>query len=306
MSDGLRLATWHVDLSRKGPGLLVRELRAATLEITAVIDRLTMAQPDVVLLTDIDFDHGGVALTHFREALVERGLDLPHSFSARPNTGMPTGLDIDGDGRLGGPRDAQGYGWFSGQGGQAVLSRFPLSLKADLSGLLWRDVPSTLSRPEDPGHTVQKLSSSAHWAVQVDAPGGSITMLTLAATPPVFDGPEDRNGRRNHDEVLLWLHAAKGAVPDYRPNGDIVIVGNLNLDPERGDGLRHAVQQILNDGLFQDPLPGQATVNWSGPGDMRVSYILPSADLVVGEAGVTEPVEGVGPHRLVWVDLNFP
>ena len=38
------------------------------------------------------------------------------------------------------------------------------------------------------------------------ARSGSTTLHVLAShpTPPTFDGPEDRNGRRNHDEIRFW------------------------------------------------------------------------------------------------------
>src|SRR3546814_15576309 len=49
--------------------------------------------------------------------------DLPHRFTAPPNTGVPSGHDLDGDGRTMGPRDALGYGRFPGQYGMAILSR---------------------------------------------------------------------------------------------------------------------------------------------------------------------------------------
>jgi hypothetical protein len=304
LADTLRFATWHVDLSRKGPGLLLRDVMRD--EVAPVLEHIAEARPDVLLLTDIDYDHGLVGLGAMQGALSELGLDLPHAFALRPNTGMPTGLDMDGDGLLGGPRDAQGYGWFSGQGGQAVLSRYPVTLRADLSDLLWWDAPDSLMQAGDTGPEVQRLSTSAHWALQVDTPQGAVQILTLAATPPLFDGPEDRNGRRNRDEVLLWLHSLDGTLPGYRSDRPMVLMGNLNLDPDKADGLRSAVQQVLGHPGLQDPLPGQPTVTWSGPGDMRVSYILPSADLTVVEAGVTLPVQEGGPHRLVWVDLALP
>lgn len=303
-ADDLRLATWHVDLSLKGPGLVVRDLGKGAFD--AVLDQIAVVQPDLLVLTDIDYDHGMAALRLMQDALGRRGLDLPHLFAQRPNTGLPTGLDLDGDGLLGGPRDAQGYGWFSGQGGQAVLSRYPVQLVADLSTLLWREAPDTAMRETDTGWDIQRLSTSAHWALRLDVPGGGLHLLTLAATPPLFDGPEDRNGRRNRDEVLLWLHALEGRVAGYQPTHPLVLVGNFNLDPAKGDGLRATVQQVLKHPHLQDPLPGQPTVEWSGPGEMRVSYVLPSVDLTVTDAGITPPVEGGGPHRLVWVDLVLP
>ena len=290
------MATWAGDFSRKWPADLLEEARERSLPGLAAI---SAAQADVLLLTDIDYDAGLAALRALNAGLAE---PYPHLFAARPNTGMATGRDLDGDGRLRGPRDAQGYGWFAGQGGQAILSRWPLRLAADHSEIPWRDVPDTAMAADDPAGDLQRLSSSAHWAVSVEHPVRPFTILTVAATPPVFDGPEDRNGRRNRDEVLLWLHALDGALGPV-PGRPLVLLGNLNLDPDRGDGLRAAARRVLAHPALRDPLPGRATVDFPSVGPMRVSYALPSRDLRVADAGVMPAAEGAGPHGLVWVDL---
>jgi hypothetical protein len=86
----------------------------------------------------------------------------------------------------------------------------------------------------------------------------------------------------------------------------VILLGNLNLDPERGEGLRHIARDLLADPRLQDPLPQRAPVKWDGPGEMRISYVLPDAALRVEAAGITQPASGAGPHRLVWVDLAHP
>ena len=49
-----------------------------------------------------------------------------------------------------------------------------------------------------------RLSSKSHWDVPVRTPKGVVHFLVSHPTPPVFDGPEDRNGKRNPDEIRLW------------------------------------------------------------------------------------------------------
>ncbi|MFW2543129.1 endonuclease/exonuclease/phosphatase family protein [Primorskyibacter sp. 2E107] len=297
------MATYAGDFSRKGPGLLLRDLLKE--EPVPGVPTIAAARPDVLLLTDVDFDAGLAALSQLQRRLREVGLDLPYAFAARPNTGLQTGRDLDGDGRLGGPRDAQGYGWFSGQAGQAVLSRWPVELVTSHSEMLWEAVPDSAIRRDDPGKGLQRLSSSAHWAVRVRTPGGAVQLLTVGATPPVFDGPEDRNGRRNRDEVLLWAHVLDGKLGPV-PEGPVVLLGNLNLDPARGQGIREAVDIVLRHSRLQDPLPDQPTVAWETAGEMRVSYVLPSKALEIHDAGISPPEPDAGPHRLVWVDLHWP
>ncbi len=261
------------------------------------------AKPDVLLLTNFDYDAEHVALAALKTRLASKGLTLNHLFALKPNTGMPTGVDVDGDGRRGGPRDAQGFGYYTGQGGQAILSRYPLVLLDTKTELLWRDTPDSLIAKDDPVGDEQRLSSTAHWAVSAALGSGPITLMTLAATPPVFDGPEDRNGRRNRDEVLLWAHELDAKPEVYKD--PVVILGNFNLDPARGDGLRAAAKHVLGHPRLQDPLPNAPTVKWERVGEMRVSYVLPDRSLSVTDAGVMPPEPNAGPHRLVWVDLEL-
>lgn len=300
-AEPLTLATWHVDLSRKGPGLLLRDLLKG--ELTQALAEIASADPDVLLLTDIDYDHDGVALGQLADALAEVGAPYPYRFAARPNTGMPTGLDLDGDGRLGGGRDAQGFGEFSGQGGMALLSRVPVNLLQDFTGMLWADLPGNLREPGDPAPELQRLSSAAHWVLGLDTPGGPVTLLAWHATPPVFDGPEDRNGRRNADELALWLRYLDGDFGQVAPNP--VLIGDANVDPARGDGRHEAMRTALDDPRLQDPLAGTDTVIWDQTGPMRVSYILPSAGLRVISAE-TRPPAGEQRHRMVLVTLDLP
>jgi hypothetical protein len=181
----------------------------------------------------------------------------------------------------------------------------------DYSPLLWRDLPGALL-PEKDGapfpsaaaHQIQRLSSRGHWVVPVEVPElGRLHLLTFHATPPVFDGPEDRNGRRNHDEVRFWQLYLDGAF-DPPPAERFILLGDANLDPSRGDGIGSAIADLLVHPRLQDPLPDQATVTWPQTGPMRVDYLLPSTDLTVSGAGILPPEASKGSrHAVVWVDL---
>lgn len=123
--------------------MLLRDLRKGKDEqLASIIEAITTVAPDVLLLTDFDYDLDGMALSAFVQSLAAAGLMYDHSFADRPNTGLPTGLDMDGNGRTGEARDAQGYGRFNGDGGMAILSRFPIDQNnvENLSDILWRDV----------------------------------------------------------------------------------------------------------------------------------------------------------------------
>lgn len=333
-AETLRVATYNAELTRDGPGLLYGDILSdADPQVQAVIRVLPVLDADVLLLTGIDYDHDLVALKAVNDRLGDRA--YPYLFALPPNTGMATGLDLDGNGRLGEPRDAQGYGRFAGEGGMAILSRLPVDMAGvrDYSGLLWRDLPGNLQPATDPPavRDLQRLSTTGHWQVPLVLPsGGRLTLLAWAATPPVFDGPEDRNGRRNHDEAAFWRLLFAGKV-GTRPVGPFVLLGVGNLDPADGEGLRDGMQALLSDPAVQDTLPrGTATRTDpddigdpaldtaffdKGVGGLRVDLVLPSAGLTVAASGVVWPPDGdplaaelavASRHRPVWVDLVLP
>ena len=268
-----------------------------TPEIVQVSERIVGLSADVLMLTDIDYDRDLHALSALNDHL---SAPYPYIIALRPNSGLQTGFDVDQNGHLGEARDAMGYGRFSGDGGMAILSNFPIGKVTDYSDVLWVDLPQSLMAKDDPLRGIQRLSSVGHWQVEVLTPVRPLTLLAFSATPPVFDGPEDRNGRRNADEIRFWQRVLNG---DFGPPpNDFVILGNANLDPDRGEGRREVIDDLLNDPRIHDPLPNQPTAHWPDPiGDLRVDYILPSATLPVQNAGIENTP--FGPHRPVWIDV---
>lgn len=331
----MRIATWNVGLDRNGPGLLVRDLtRGEDAQIAAILRVLGALDADVVLLTAVDFDHGGVALGLLAGQLAKAGAPYPHQFALRPNTGTQTGFDVDRNGRIGDPRDAQGFGLFSGNGGMAILSRLPIEADQarDFSAFLWRDLPGALIPDgSDPGlQEIQRLATTGFWEVPVRTKAGPLRLLTWHATPPVFDGPEDRNGKRNHDEAVFWLRLFEGALPMPPVTGAFVLLGDANLDPVDGDGLSDGIKALLAAPALQDPAPrgthdrsdpGQAgdpaldTALYDQLGGLRLDYVLPSQDLTIAASGVlwppvTDPLYAdlvaASHHFPVWVDITLP
>ncbi|KPQ06246.1 MAG: Endonuclease/Exonuclease/phosphatase family [Rhodobacteraceae bacterium HLUCCA12] len=322
----IRLAVFHTDLDRDGPGLLLRDIRRQSADVIAARDTILAARPDVLLLLRFDHDLHRVALAEFAALLADGGHPMPHSLAFRPNTGMATRLDLDGDGRTGTPDDAQGFGRFAGAGGMAVLSRLPIDHEqaVDHAAFLWRDLPDSLypivdgePYPSPQAHEIQRLSSTGHWQVPVRLPGDvTLTILGWHAGPPVFGGPHDRNRHRNHDETMFWVHLLDGALPMPTPRPPFVVMGDSNLDPWRGDGLHAAARTLVAHRDLQDPVPtgrrpgtasdDPATAFWpDGPGAMRVSYILPHRSITVHDSGLIWPPPPAG-HALVWMDVTAP
>lgn len=331
-AETLRLATYNPDLSAPGPGLVLDSLtRAPTRQQQAVVQAIAALQADVLVITGLDFDLQGLALAALADRLAQAGLDYPHRLALRPNTGVPTGRNIDGNGNSTDPRDAQGFGRFPGEGGMAVLSRLPLTAGRDFSGFLWADLPGNLMPASDPARDIQRLATTGAWEVTVTLPNGkALTLLLWYASPPVFDGPEDRNGRRNHDEAAFWLALLEGQLAHAPPDPPFVLLGQTSLDPEDGKGRPAALRTLMAHPALQDPAPrgnhGRAEPGQRGDpaldtalydrlGGLRVDQILPSADLKVTAAGVlwppaTDPLAQTlataSRHRPVWVELKLP
>ena len=333
-AEVVRIATYNPELTRGGPGLVLHAMRKRNdPQVLAVVAVLARLEADVVVLTGIDYDYGQAAVTELAAALGEAGSEYPYLLALRPNTGVPTGLDLDGNGKLGEARDAQGYGRFAGAAGMAVLSRLPLGEVRDFSGVLWRDLPQADLPPDmsEAVSAVQLLSTSGHYEVPVMRGGAGLRLLVWYATPPVFDGPEDRNGRRNKDEALLWLRLLEGALPWAAPEGAFVIMGQSSLDPVDGDGLHQGMTALLGSKAVQDPRPrgtavrqdagqsGDAGLDTAfygkGVGGLRVDVLLPAASLRVVASGVMWPddsdpfaatLAAASRHRPVWADIDLP
>ena len=339
-AETVRVGFLTAELDRDGPGLLLRDItQGEDPQVAGVVAVVAEARADILVLARVDHDLQGLALAALADRIAAAGLDYPHRLGLRPNNGRASDLDLDGDGRLRGPGDAQGWGRFAGQNGMAVLSRWPIDLAGlrDFSDLLWRDLPgATLPHtadgspfPSAEAQAVQRLATTGFWDVPVTLPGGAVLhLLPFHATPPVFDGPEDRNGLRNRDELRFWPLLLDGALPWPAPPAPFVLLGNSNVDADRGEGHRDAMAALLTHPALRDPRPlspggraaghPAATALWEGegqPGALRLSVVLPSADLRVSGTGVLWPepdaapagaVAAAGHHRLVWVDLDLP
>jgi endonuclease/exonuclease/phosphatase family metal-dependent hydrolase len=344
----IRVATYNASLFRDQAGQLVRDLESGgnqqAKQVAEVIQRV---HPDILLVNEFDFDPTGRAAELFCKKYLAVGqngcepIDYPHSFTAPVNTGKPSGRDLDKDGRPGGPADAIGFGRHEGQYGMLLLSKFPIDRQRvrTFQRFLWRDMPGALlpidTRTNQPFYNdddlaIQRLSSKSFWDVPIDVPaGGAAKPFTLHLvcshpTPPVFDGPEDRNGRRNHDEIRLIAdyitpEKANYLTDDANRRGGLpadahfMILGDLNSDPVDGDSVPGAMDPLIkhprvnaaftpaSDGAKlatqrkADPStvgrgdPAHDTADFGSFQNLRVDYALPSHGLRVVEGGVFWP-----------------
>ncbi len=275
----VRVATFNASLNRFNQGDLRSDLstpdNGQARQIAEIIQR---TRPDVVLINEFDFDP--VAADLFRENYLgvaqngARPIDYPYLYIDESNTGVLPDLEVDFDnnGAFALPGDGFGFGFFPGQFGMLVLSRYPVKKRhvRTFQTFLWKDMPGALL-PDDPTTAepgdyytdaeldVFRLSSKSHWDIPIDV-GGRKPLHVLAShpTPPVFDDPViDQNGRRNHDEIRFWAdyvrpHRSRYVYDDagrrggLRPGHPFVIVGDQNADPLDGDSVPGAVQRLLD------------------------------------------------------------
>lgn len=281
-SPVIRIATFNCSLNRSTLGELQRDLSTPEdAQARAVAQIIQRVRPDILLLQEFDYDAEGRSLAAFRSNYLARPQDgaepivFAHAFLAESNTGLPSGFDLDNDGQREGGQDALGFGEFPGQYAMVLLSRFPIDAKKarTFRKFLWKDMPGA-RLPDDPATPAPQdwytpdelallpLSSKSHWDVPVKI--GRLTLHVLAShpTPPAFDGPEDRNGLRNHDEIRLWAdYLSSGStgtgsrdasyIRDDRNRrggfggGEFVIMGDQNSDPEDGGSLQDAILSLM-------------------------------------------------------------
>lgn len=286
--EPVRFATFNASLNRGAEGQLVADLSTPGNEQAQnVAETIQRVDPDVVLINE--FDYAPEAVDLFRDNYLEvsqngaEPVDYPYAFIAPSNTGVPSGFDLNNNGQVSGGDDAFGFGLFPGQYGMVVYSKHPIDAARarTFQHFLWKDMPGALL-PDDPAtpepadwyspeeQEVFRLSSKSHWDVPIRIGRRTVHFLVSHPTPPTFDGAEDRNGTRNHDEIRFWADYVRGGRAasyiyddegqygglDRRGRGEsFVIAGDQNADPLDGDSVDAAIQQLLGHPLVEDPLP---------------------------------------------------
>jgi Endonuclease/Exonuclease/phosphatase family len=356
---GVGLLTEH--LSNPGED---DQFRRQARNVAEVIQRV---RPDVLLINEFDpLQNGDVGVSPgpenlFRDNFLEvaqngaQPIDYPYAFIAASNTGVPSGKDLNNalgvvttPGEAGYGDDSFGFGAFAGQFGMVVYSRHPIDYDNIRTFRLfkWKDMPGNLIptpffSPDEV--EILRLSSKSHWDVPIQIGKKTVHFLVSHPTPPVFDGPEDRNGRRNHDEIRFWadyvspgksgyIYDDEGLRGGLKPGELFVIAGDQNSDPLDGDSVPGSIQQLIEHPLVNtkltslsagaveaSALQGGANANHrsdprfdtadfadSAPGNLRADYVLPRKNLKLIDAGVFWPVQADPLFRLTGVFDTAP
>jgi 3-phytase len=351
---GVGLLTEHL----QSPGVDDQSRRQAK-NVAEVVQRI---RPDVLLINEFDpLQNGDVGVSPgpenlFRDNFLEvsqggaQPIEYPYAFIAPSNTGVHSGKDLNNNGitvstpgATGYGDDAFGFGQHPGQFGMVVYSRYPIDYDNVRTFRLfkWKDMPGNLIptpfySPDEVA--ILRLSSKSHWDIPIEIDGKTVHFLVSHPTPPVFDGPEDRNGRRNHDEIRFWadyvtpgrsgyIYDDEGRFGGLKPGELFVIAGDQNSDPLDGDSIPGAIQQLTEHPLVNgkltpasagaveaaalqgganathrsDPRFDTADFADGAPGNLRADYVLPRKTLQLVDAGVFWPVQADPLFRLTGV-----
>lgn len=286
--SAVRFATYNASLNRATEGELVTDLSDGTdPQARKVAEIVQRVRPDVLLVNEFDYDADGRAAGLFQRNYLsveqgspDRGRTHPiryrYRYTAPSNTGIASGYDLNNDGKVvsepgtpGYGDDALGFGAFPGQYGMAVYSKYPIdrSEVRTFQDFRWKDMPDNAIPPDwyTPAELdAVRLSSKSHWDLPIRIDGRTVHLLASHPTPPVFDGPEDRNGRRNHDEIRFssdyvrgwpwasYIYDDTGHHGGLAPGAAFVIVGDQNADPYDGDSYDDAAGQLVENPLVHN------------------------------------------------------
>ncbi|MDG1752671.1 MAG: endonuclease/exonuclease/phosphatase family protein, partial [Thalassotalea sp.] len=190
-------------------------------QIKNIAEIIQRVNPDILLLNEFDYSPKGEEIQLFINQYLNKDqqnqakIHFPYYYQSSVNTGVKTPFDLNNDNKIESPTDTYGFGHFPGHFGMVLLSKYPIDEAKirTFQTFKWKDMPDAL-QPKDPSTGKSwysdeawqgfRLSSKSHWDVPVTVNNKEIHILASHPTPPVFDGPEDRNGKRNHDEIRFW------------------------------------------------------------------------------------------------------
>ena len=359
----LRIATFNVSMEalnyvpyKRGvePNVTGNELNQALAtnnqQIKNIAEIIQRINPDIILLNEFDNtnkNHQDIK-TFIQKYLnvgqkKQNAINFPYFFQGDVNTGVKSNFDLNHNGiKAEIPQDTYGFGYFPGHFGMALLSKYPIDTKNIRTFQLfkWHDMPNALQpfipATKQPWYSKQawdgfRLSSKSHWDIPIKVNNNVIHVLASHPTPPVFDGDENRNGKRNHDEIRFWHdyitpkkgdyiyddHGLFGGLNTNKKEKKLnqfhrfVILGDQNASNVDGDAIYSGISLLLNSPLVQDVKPKSLgakqhakdnpngkhhTAYWG----MRADYILPSAyGWNICDAGVFWPTQNDDAFRLI-------
>ena len=315
--------------------ILSKELMSGSnAQIINIAKIIQTVRPDVIVLNEFDYipdpEKGVKAFVKnylAKDQTGSKAIEYPYFYYSTVNTGQPSPYDLDNNGKAEQyGADAWGFGMYPGQYAMMLLSKYPIQTSdvRTFQHFKWKDMPGALiTKKADGSDWYSKdawnqfpLSSKSHWDVPVSVNGKTVHFLVSHPTPPSFDGAEDRNGKRNHDEIRFWadyinpsqagyIYDDKGKKGGLTENNRFIIMGDQNASPVEGNAITEGIKMLLNDpkinsekipaskgGALHTPNNPNA-LNHTAFWRMRADYILPSRfGFQVLDNGVFWPAPG--------------
>ncbi|MGU5685362.1 endonuclease/exonuclease/phosphatase family protein [Aeromonas allosaccharophila] len=302
-------------------------------------------------------------LAHAQHAEVT-AISYPVMQNFATNTGLMSGYDLNLDGNINnGPDDAWGFGNYHGQYAFAVMSQYPIDTKQirTFQHFKWKDMPGEqnpiiddCNNPKvkipacrqcgdawysDAAWQQYPLSSKNHAdvPVRIKTEKGEevIHFLISHPTPPIFANAARHTVKHNRAEIAFWNDYVKGlsymtddqgTKGGLAKNAKFVIAGDLNADPQTGDGDLTAIQALLDNALMNQAITNGTLIpvseggpecvskgadckrNLDRPNPERITnssvlqldHVIPSANLNTVKSGVFWPASFEAGYHLVY------
>ncbi|MBI5025702.1 MAG: endonuclease/exonuclease/phosphatase family protein, partial [Nitrospirae bacterium] len=251
----MRIRFGHFNIRDLTVGKLLESEHPQVLSASAIIKKL---RPDVLSINEIETRPEAPRL--FLENFLQRGdapLHYPYHYIGPTNSGVSTGLPQ--------PFDLKGFGLFEGQYGIALFSWFPILKEGirSFEGFPWRALSGGLScLGEQAGevHESFPLFSTNLLDVPLSIEGRVVHAILLHASIPVRGF---LNKERNGDQLNFLNEYISGrALPNVEPfkvMEPFVVIGDLNSDPEKGEGIREAIKGLLANPALNGLVPSRPT-----------------------------------------------
>jgi len=214
--------------------------------------------PDILSIDEIQYDYPdtpdpglpgtGLNARRFADTFLA-DLGYRYDWMTPGNAGVRSGFEA--------PYETIGFARFPGEYGTALLSRFPIRAAEAVSfrRFLWRDLPenrladlneSLRARGKPPVPDGFPLFDKDVSDVPVEIDGRMIHVIVAHTAPPVY---ERHNVARNADHLrFLDTFVAGRPLPGIRPldpEAPFVLIGDLNCDPEDGEGDAEAIRRLI-------------------------------------------------------------
>lgn len=339
----IRFATFNGSLSREHSGWLLLNLtNPDDPQAKSMADVIQHQNPDVLLLTDVDYDsidRARYLFEHNYLAVSQGGapaIKFANHFTGPANCGIASGYDLDHDGKVvttpGAPGyagDAIGFGMFPGQHGMLLLSKFPIEKQyiRTFTRFKWKRIPDAQLPMDANGKPwyahdaleMMRLASTNFWDVPIVIDGKKVVhVIVNRPTSTATDDAAHRNAKRNHDEIRFlsdYISGNDAVTPSrsYYISDDTGLHGGLEVWSKSSVRTSANVPFIVmgqDNSTNAEPLLTHPLLKENAKSDRP--EILPSGQFKItganalSPAPATQPVSGSAPsQRFVYLDLKF-